>query len=686
MGRTMTPRVDSRLVVGAVVLALGVGLDVHARAGRQTTPVPPQGQGLSGQQPARDAQNLPAVGTGEIGGTIMLEGAGSPVRHARVSLNGAELRGGRSTVTDDQGRFSFTVLPAGHFTLSASKPSYVTITYGAKKPGRPGTPIDLAAGQKLDKLVMQMPKGSVLAGIVVDETGEPSPQTQVRAMRYVLQTGDKTLQQAGQAQTDDRGMYRIFGLLPGDYVVSAVPRNMNNIGDVAQTVMAEVQSLMQQAQAAPAGGAAGRGGQTGVGALSTLASGSPGQQYVDLAAQLQQQLQQQQTEQAMGYAPVYYPGTTTAAAAATVTLAVGEERAGVDFQLQLVATARVEGRLASADGVVPPNTMITMVPVGQPNMPSIPGANQNSARVDQSGKFTFSNVTPGQYTLMARAAVRDPNAATGPQPGRAGGFGPVGRNGITEVLWASTDVTVGGQNLTDLILTLQPGMTVSGHLVFQGSTLQPPADLTAVRVMLTPQGQQAVDLIGGLPPAQVDATGRFTIKGVAPGRYILRGNAAAGIRGQGAGNWLLKSAVVNGIDTLDFPMEIRPNEDATGATLTFTDQTQELSGTLVDAAGRPTSDYTIVVFTADKSYWTPQSRRIVSARPGTDGQFSVRGLPPGEYRLTAVTDVEPGEWYDPAFLSQLLGSSMAVSLTAGEKKTQDVKIAGGGAPAASSTR
>ena len=43
-----------------------------------------------------------------------------------------------------------------------------------------------------------------------------------------------------------------------------------------------------------------------------------------------------------------------------------------------------------------------------------------------------------------------------------------------------------------------------------------------------------------------------------------------------------------------------------------------------------------------------------------------------------MTDVETGEWYDPGFLSQLMGASTPISLGAGEKKTQDLRVAGGG--------
>src|SRR4029079_13228609 len=99
----------------------------------------------------------------------------------------------------------------------------------------------------------------------------------------------------------------------------------------------------------------------GGGGLGAVVGGGRGQQLLDRAAMLQQQTQQQQAEQTVGYAPVYYPGTTTSGSASTITLAVGEERPGVDFQLQIVPTARVEGIVRGPDGSLPPGTQVSLV-------------------------------------------------------------------------------------------------------------------------------------------------------------------------------------------------------------------------------------------------------------------------------------------------------------------------------------
>jgi protocatechuate 3,4-dioxygenase beta subunit len=606
---------------------------------------------------------------------VVVLGSGGPVRRAQVTLSGQELRGNRTALTDDQGRFAFQVLPAGRFTLTATKPGHVNVSYGAKRPGRPGTPIQLADGQRLEKLSIALPRGAVITGVVVDEHGEPAPGTQVRALRYVMQTGERALNFSGQDLTDDRGTYRIHSLQPGEYVLSAIPRNLNPATDMRQLIMSQA-AVLQESLGQMSGG--GRAGFV-LGNLGAIA-GSPGaQQAMD---QLAQQLGIAEGQQAAAYAPVYYPGTATPSGATTISLGTAEERSGVDFQLQLVPTARVLGSVASIDGTLPSNIQLSLLATGPGGTPVEPQPGASVTRVDGNGQFTFRDVTPGQYTLQARAVVRRSDATDtvrGGGPGR-GALGPVPPNQIAQVLWAAVDVAISGRDITDVQLILQPGMTVGGRVEFRGIGATPPSDLSAVRLTLSPRSQQNLGP-GAMPVAVVDEFGRFTITGVAPGRYGLSGSPNQGGRsngGRGSASttaWTLSSAVVDGRDVLDFPLDVAPHENIKDAVVTFTNRTQDLSGRIQDASGRPTADFTIVVFPTDSRYWLPRARRIASTRPGTDGSFIVRDLPAGDYRLTAVTDVEPGEWYDPNFLSQLVPVSLPITLREGEKKVQDIKVA-----------
>jgi hypothetical protein len=162
----------------------------------------------------------------------------------------------------------------------------------------------------------------------------------------------------------------------------------------------------------------------------------------------------------------------------------------------------------------------------------------------------------------------------------------------------------------------------------------------------------------------VEPDGRFTLAGVMPGKYVIRAGGAG----------VLRSAMSGGQDTLDFALEVPVDQDVTNLLLTMTDTSSELSGILADATGKPTPDYTIVLASTDSRYWLPGSRRIVVTRPGPDGRYSVRGLPAGQYFLAALIDPEQGIQYDPAFLKEVAGAAIAITINEGAKTTQDVRV------------
>ena len=156
-------------------------------------------------------------GTAVLRGVVVAADTGAPVRRAQVRAASSESGDTRTTLTDEQGRFDLRELAGGHYTLTASKGGFITLQYGQRRPGEPGTPVDLAAGRTIEKLVIGLPRGSVITGRIVDEFGEPLTGAQVQVLRYVWVSGARTLQPAGGAdRTDDQGTYRIFGLQPGE--------------------------------------------------------------------------------------------------------------------------------------------------------------------------------------------------------------------------------------------------------------------------------------------------------------------------------------------------------------------------------------------------------------------------------------------------------------------------------------
>jgi hypothetical protein len=137
--------------------------------------------------------------------------------------------------------------------------------------------------------------------------------------------------------------------------------------------------------------------------------------------------------------------------------------------------------------------------------------------------------------------------------------------------------------------------------------------------------------------------------------------------------WFVKAVTLAGRDVFDVPIEIDA-ADLSGLVVTLTDRPTEVTGVLQDAAGNPAPDYFLIVFPREPARWTPYSPRIRQVRPGADGRYLFRGLPPGDYLLGAVTDVEPGEQFERAFLERLAGASIPLALADGERRMQDIRV------------
>ncbi len=263
------------------------------------------------------------TGTGQIRGRVLAAETGSPIRRAQVRISGPDI-GSKASLTDGEGRFEFRELPAGRFTVNASKSGFVNVQYGQTRPFESGRPIELADKQVLENADIVMPRGSVIAGRIVDEFGEPMPDVAVTALRQQWSGGRRKLTPApGRiAQTNDLGQFRLYGLPPGEYYVSATMRNTG----------AEFMAIeMLAAEGLRGGGGAGPSGSTPT----------------------------------SGYAPTYFPGTPTASDAQKVTLIAGQENSSVDFALVAVRLAKVTGIVIGSDGKPLSGAMINLAPASR---------------------------------------------------------------------------------------------------------------------------------------------------------------------------------------------------------------------------------------------------------------------------------------------------------------------------------
>ena len=171
-------------------------------------------------------------GDGRIVGRVFDASTNTPIRRAQVQGTNNELF--VDAVSDEEGRFQLTDLPAGQWRVTVSKGGYFTWQPGQKRPFDPPPPITLARGQRVSADV-PLSRGGVITGRVSDDTGEPLAGLRVRVYRARMSKGYRRLEDVGAADfTDDTGAYRIFGLPPGDYYVAASLR-MAPLDSVVQT-------------------------------------------------------------------------------------------------------------------------------------------------------------------------------------------------------------------------------------------------------------------------------------------------------------------------------------------------------------------------------------------------------------------------------------------------------------------
>ena len=263
--------------------------------------------------------------------------AGAIVALVNTRASNPTERQGKWIRTDADGRWEAPDLPAGGYTLSVSKAGYLKIEYGQKRPFERGKTLDVAPGQLLDRIDLTLPRSGAITGRVFDEFGDPAAAVFVRALRQRYVNGRRELTPLAEALeglangggdlTDDLGQFRIYGLAPGDYFVSA--------------------------WFTPPGEAAA----------------------------------------ALGYPPIYYPGTPSAGEARRIRIGLGEETQNIDLTLVSARYAIVAGTVLNSLNS-PASASIQLV-----NADPVAGEPVAPTRATSNGTFTLRSVPPGDYRL-----------------------------------------------------------------------------------------------------------------------------------------------------------------------------------------------------------------------------------------------------------------------------------------------
>jgi protocatechuate 3,4-dioxygenase beta subunit len=297
-------------------------------------------------------------------------------------------------------------------------------------------------------------------------------------------------------------------------------------------------------------------------------------------------------------APVYFPGVTDPAAATPV-----RPKPGQDFTVTIalkppVRTARLSGMVVDEQGRPPkPGTNVY---VASRSSPSARSLGYFPVRAD--GRFTVFGLIPGQYDLSAE--LWDPDGK-----GLARG---------------AARVTVSGGDRSGVVLKMTRGGTVSGRVVFEG-TSPPPPDKLAIHVHEVRWFSSG----RSLTETSVASDGTFTLTPIFDECLI-------GL--SGAPGWTLKTVTVNGRDVTDTPLLVNGGQTIPGATIVMTDSLTRVNIAVRPPGGQPADSAYLVIYPDDPSKWPPFWSRYRRERWVHDASaVTFEGLPPGDYFAFALT-------------------------------------------------
>ena len=294
---------------------------------------------------------------GGIQGRVFAEDGGFPLSKATLSLRSKDAPPSdppRTVRTDSRGKYAMTGVKAGQYMLRATRASYVPRFYGQKRSSsfrieRMGTPLSVGPGQILEGIDFGLIRAGVVEGRVVDQDKEPLERIQVMLSGYRRLGANRRLMPFGRDDTDDRGHFRIFGVPPGNYLLSASPRPFSSL----------------------------------------LGGGEP------------------------AFPPTYYPGVLRVEEAATVKVAAGAEVGGFHISLIETLTYSVSGRVLTSDGQPARSVMILSSDASGKNPMSMLGRNtatnqQGEFKVSGllPGKHhLYARFSTGRDLQIARATV-----------------------------------------------------------------------------------------------------------------------------------------------------------------------------------------------------------------------------------------------------------------------------------------
>ena len=405
----------------------------------------------------RDTPARQTIGTAQLLGRVVAADTGAAVRGAMVTCNASSAGTQQITTTDDAGMFECRDLPTSAATVRIAKAGFIERTVGLAVPLK----------DSHNRVDVRIVRGAVIAGRVLDSSGEPLADATVNAWRVGYpQPGNRRIV-PGRASviTNDLGEYRLYGLTAGTYYVSASQHR----GLGPEIIQVSSESGVESVQ------------------LRSLTPGS---------------------------GVTFYPGTAYPSEAQAVTVQGGAQAFGIDMRLLSERLASLTGRVVDSRGQAVANGRVSLRSAQSDGFVTSSGA-----VTDASGRFTMVQPGPGEYRLMVTTSL-----GAGVPVTVAAGQPPVATNVIRRETpeAASVLVTIGAAAgpANELLIQTRPGNELRGRVLVDGTV---PALAAPGRFMMTMSPEP--DSVGGTINAGiVAADGTFSIPGlIGRGRLVTLG-------------------------------------------------------------------------------------------------------------------------------------------------------------------
>jgi hypothetical protein len=332
----------------------------------------------------------------------------------------------------------------------------------------------------------------------------------------------------------------------------------------------------------------------------------------------------------MSYVETYYPGTIDESGATPIDVTAGQELPGLDIRMQKARVYRIRGKVVGATEPLR-NVRLMLVPRERNNFMFMgPGT---GGVVREDGTFEIGNVQPGSYHVTV-FPMRGMHSLTG-----------------------KAAVDVGQENVDEVALMLAAAGTLKGSIRVQGDVEQLEKALgkklsfAGLHVRLQP-----VEGFGfNNPFGQAKDDGSFVLENVGADKYRIF------IAGLPKGTWL-KSVRVADQEVLDSGFDVAAGTSPP-VQITIGVGAGTVSGIVEDEKQQPATGTMVTLLPIPMK----EGRQDLYRFGATDqkGQFTLEGVAPGEYRLYAWEDIDPGAYTDPEFLKPYESKGQKITMKEG---------------------